>query len=49
MQVPADVVDDLYHKQGEFELSNKHKAALVNTEHVKVDEHPAPVVLQPAK
>ena len=49
MHVPAAVADDLYHKHGEFVLSNKQNAALVNTEQVKVDAHPAPVVLQPAK
>lgn len=49
MQVPAAVADDLYHKHGEFVLSNKHNAALVKTEHVKVAAHPSPVVLQPAK
>ena len=49
MHVPAAVADDLYHKHGEFVLSNKQKAAFVKTEHVKVEAHPAPVVLQPAK
>ena len=29
--------------------SNKQSAGLVNTEQVKVDTHPVPVVLQPAK
>ena len=49
MQVPAAVADDLYHKHGEFVLSNEQNAALVNVEQVKVEAHPAPVVLQPAK
>ena len=49
MQIPAAVDDDLYHKQGEFVLSNKQNAADVNIEQVKVDAHPVPVVLQPAK
>ena len=49
MQVPAAVADDLYQRHGEFVESNKQKAALVNTEQVKVEAHPAPVVLQPAK
>ena len=49
MQVPTAVADDLYHKQGEFVLSNKQNDALANKEQIKVDAHPAPVVLQPAK
>ena len=49
MQVPAAVVDDLYHKHGDPELSNRQNEALVNNEHVKVKAHPVPVVLQPAR
>ena len=49
MQVPEALADDLYHKHGEFVLSNKQRAALVNTEHVNVAAHPAPVVLHPVK
>ena len=49
MQVPAAVADDLYHKHGDPELSNRQNEALVNNEHVKVTAHPVPVVLQPAK
>ena len=49
MHVPAAVAEDLYHKHGEFVLSNKQNAAFVNDEHVKFEEHPAPVVLHPTK
>ena len=49
MQVPAAVADDLYHRHGYPVESNKQNAALVNVEQAKVDAHPAPVVLQPAK
>ena len=49
MQVPTAVADDLYHKHGEFVLSNRQNEALVNMEHENVEAHPSPVVLQPAK
>ena len=49
MHVPAAVADDLYQRQGEFVLSNRQRAAFVNDEQVKVDAHPAPFVLHPAK
>ena len=49
MHVPAAIADDLYHKQGLFELSNKQNAAFVNDEQIKEAAHPVPVVLQPAR
>ena len=49
MHDPVSLFDDLYHKQGFPLLSIKQNAALVNVEHVNEVEHPAPVVLQPAK
>ena len=49
MQVPAAVADDLYHRHGYPVESNRQREAFVKVEQAKVDAHPAPVVLQPAK
>ena len=49
MQAPFSFGDDLYHKHGDFELSDKQYYGLVNTEQEKIDVHPLPVVLQPSK